>query len=58
VIDVDIPRIHEEAVARARQCLNDLIPEQASTYCTWKSPSSKVGHIERYSVKPRRGART
>jgi nucleotide-binding universal stress UspA family protein len=34
VIDVDIPRIREQAVARARQRLNGLIPEQASTYCT------------------------
>jgi len=33
-IDVDMPRIREEAVARARQRLNGLIPEQASTYCT------------------------
>jgi len=32
-IDVDMPRIREEAVARARQRLNGLIPEQASTYC-------------------------
>jgi nucleotide-binding universal stress UspA family protein len=33
-IAVDLPRIREEGVARARQRLNGLIPEQASTYCT------------------------
>jgi nucleotide-binding universal stress UspA family protein len=33
-IDIDLPRIREQAVARARQRLNGLIPEQASTYCT------------------------
>jgi nucleotide-binding universal stress UspA family protein len=34
VIDVDLPRIHEEATGAAQRKLQALIPEQARTYCT------------------------
>lgn len=34
VVDVDLSRIRETAVAHARRRLHDLVPEQAQAYCT------------------------